>query len=172
MADEDDKHKMVEQLEAQAVAMDADLEELGIVKKSEYEQTQEEIEELRTENEDLESEMEDLQDEVSVVEGLYAEELAEVKNMDAKFFEEKCGLGELRDMYEEEFDSVDEITGGNPNPKSGDNTDGGGGGREELSDEEKERIEDLQEKKATYEEIGWESNVEAMEEQLAELKGE
>lgn len=179
MSDDTDKSDIVERLEAQAIAMDADLSDLGIVKKSDYEATQEEIESLRAENEALEADMEELREEITLVKEAYAEELSAVRGFDTETLVEKFELEELREEFEDEFGGVEELAeASQPEPKSGDV-----GETEELADEEtpedeesaeelQAEIDELEEKLATYEEMGWESNAQAVREELAELRGE
>lgn len=169
---DDEKTEIIERLEAQAIAMDAELSELGIVHQTEYEQTQEEIEELRAENEALEADMESLQEEIDLVKEAYAEELSEVRGFDTETLTEKFTLEELREEFEAEFESVESLAEPEPEPepKSGDV---GVEETEELSsDVDEEEIEELEEKLATYEEMGWESNADAVREELADLRGE
>lgn len=132
MTDFDDT---IERLEAEVKASGADPADLGIVDKSEYEETQEEVESLREENSDLQEENESLQEEIEEVKGLYAESLAEATGLDADFFMDK-GLDELKDLHEEK---VDESPIETPSPKSGDPTpeDAGQGG---VDDEKREEV--------------------------------
>lgn len=133
-----DTEEVLEQLEAKAKAADADIEDLGLVVRDEYEETQAENESLKDENSSLEEENEDLREEIESVKELYAESLAEATGLDDEFFMDK-EVSELRELHEEKVDGELVET---PEVKSGD-----------LTQEEKEAEEAAKEQEETLEEI-------------------
>lgn len=133
-----DYDEAIEQLEAKVKAADADISDLGLVVKDEYEETQEEIESLREKNSELEDEMDGLREEIEEVKELYAEALAEATGLESDFFMDK-ELGELKDLHEEK---VDEDVVETPDAKSGDPTEET---QEQTSEKEEEVFERLNE---------------------------
>lgn len=191
MSDET-KEKVLEKLEAAVTASDADFEDLGIVNKTEYEETQDEIESLREENSDLEEENDFLQEEIDEIKKMYAESLGEATGLEADFFMDK-GLEELKELHEEKTDE-DESLVDTPSPKSGDTTteENEGGVDEEKREEVLSRVnenfenpalrqyprtsevegeDDLRQIIETYESRGgiWESAAEPYRDALDEL---
>lgn len=131
--------EILEELEKKAEEMDAGIHELGLVKKADYEEMQDEIESLEDEKESLEDELEELEDEIDEVKSAYAETLAESTGFDEEKLTEKFEVAELREMYEERLEDgeVDEI--GSPAPNSGDVDPG----EEEEATREEERQEEI-----------------------------
>lgn len=112
------REEVLEKLEAAVKASDADYEDLGIVNKKEFQETQDENQTLHDENESLKEENEDLQEEIDEVKSLYAESLGEVTGLDADFFMDK-DLQELKELHSEKVDE-DLIETPEPDIKSGD----------------------------------------------------
>lgn len=176
MSDSTENEEWVERLKAEVTASDADPEDLGIVVKSDYEETADENEDLREENEDLREQMEDLNEEVDIVKEAYAEALAEVTGLDVEMLMDRFTVGELREMHEEKVEEDLAQTPVEPDPKSGDVDE------EEASDpddgmapEEQEREEEIH---AALDRLEGETSAlarhqrEALKEELAELTGE
>ncbi len=189
-----ENEELMERLEAQATIADAEPEELTVVAESEISGKEEEVEELRAETSELESEVEELsetvdeqeeeieelQEEIDVVEDIYAESLAEAKDMDKEFFKKATdSVEELREMFEDEVgedEGVEELAG-TPDPASGDGVDDSDDSEaEELgaSEEELERAQELEELAADMENRGgsWGTEAERLREEAAELRGE
>lgn len=170
-----DNEEILEQLEAKVKAHDADVSDLGLVVKDEYEETQSEVESLRDENDSLREEIENVKE-------LYAEGLADATGLDADFFMDK-DLEDLQDLHEEK---VDEELVESPAPSSGDVTEEEKQEREEAEQQEKEAqekleeldvkvetVEDLAEVVETYEKRGgpWADAAEPYRETLEEIQG-
>lgn len=179
---EDEANEVLERLEAEVKTADADIEDLGIVNKTEYEET-------RDENESLKEENESLREEINEVKELYAEALADATSLDAEFFMDK-DFESLKETYEE---TVDENLVETPEIKSGDTpeeseeTKEASERQEEIFSElnehfdddltkytrtsEIEDVEDIREVLSMYEGRGgiWESAAEPYREALEEL---
>jgi hypothetical protein len=126
-----------------------------------------ELAELRDTVEQLQAENEELRHELEGVRMEYAERLAADSPFDADELTEKFSFDELQSKFESTEETlVEEAEDDVPAPQTGDVE----GELSTSSDDHAEEIAELEEKIATYDEMGWDAAQADAEERLADLR--